>query len=303
MTDEQKWRTVLDRDARVANDFVYAVSSTRIFCRSTCPSKRPKRENVSFFTSATQARDAGFRACKRCKPDKQVKEKAPVSPREERELGRMNQFKTELRSGKTVLQAQLDAGFGSTRAAYERAPSLLGMTPATYAKGGTQTSIRFGIAACEVGFVLIARTDVGVCSVALGDEENALESQLHAEFFAATIERDDAALAPELRLVLDSLGGQSAFPDLTLDVRATGFQARVWKELQRIERGERITYSELAERIGEPKAVRAVASACARNPVALVHPCHRVVGKDGAARGFRWNIERKKKLLEREGDS
>ena len=212
----------------------------------------------------------------------------------------MEHFKRELREGKSVLAAGLDAGFGSTRAMYERAPSLLGMTPATYAKGGAKTSIRFGITACELGFVLVARTEVGVCSVALGDEEQALETQLKDEFFAAQIERDEPALALELQLVLDSLGGKTGFPDLALDVRATPFQARVWRELQRIERGERITYSQLAERIGEPKAVRAVASACARNPVALVHPCHRVVGKDGASRGFRWNIERKKKLLERE---
>ncbi len=226
-----------------------------------------------------------------------------MSPREELELERMNQFKNELRNGKSVLRAGLDAGFGSTRAVYERAPSQLGMTPATYARGGAKTSVRFGIAPCEVGFALVAKTQVGVCCVALGDDEAALETLLRDEFFAAQIERDDVALAPELRVVLDSLSGHSAFPDLTLDVRATGFQARVWKELQRIKRGEKITYSELAQRIGQPTAVRAVASACARNPVALVHPCHRVVGKDGASRGFRWNIERKKKLLERESEA
>jgi len=300
MTNQQKWHAVLERDARFAGDFVYAVSSTRVFCRPTCPSKRPKPENVSFFEDATQAKDAGFRACKRCKPDEMLKPKSPLSPRQEQELKRMNEFKRELRDGKTVLRAGLDAGFGSTRAVYERAPSQLGMTPATYAKGGAKTLIRFGIAPCELGFVLVARTDIGVCSVALGDDEDALQTQLRDEFFAATIERDEPALEPELQLVLDSLDGKTAFPNLALDVRATAFQARVWKELQRIERGEKITYSQLAERIGEPKAVRAVASACARNPVALVHPCHRVVGKDGASRGFRWCIERKKKLLERE---
>ncbi len=214
----------------------------------------------------------------------------------------MNQFKREVRDGKSVLQAQLEAGFGSTRALYERAPSRLGMTPATYAKGGADTAIRFAIQPCEMGFVLVARTQKGVCSVALGDNENALETQLRDEFFAATIERDDAALQSELNTVLDSLSGKTAFPDLVLDVRATAFQARVWKELQGLKRGETISYSGLAQRLGEPKAVRAVASACARNPVALVHPCHRVVGKDGATRGFRWCIERKKKLLAREQD-
>lgn len=216
------------------------------------------------------------------------------------EATKLGVLKQELQKGESVLGAQLEAGYGSARALYERAPAQLGMTPATYKKGGEGTTIRYSVAPCELGFVLVARTDVGVCSVSLRDDEAQLEEELREEFFAASIERDDAQLKPEIEAVLESLEGKTAFPDLPLDVRATAFQWRVWKELQRIERGETISYSQLAERMGEPKAVRAVASACARNPVALVHPCHRVVGKDGAARGFRWSIERKKKLLERE---
>ncbi len=305
MTNEEKWAAVLERDARFGDAFVYGVSSTRIFCRPTCPAKRPQAQNVTFFEGASEAKGAGFRACKRCQPDKalplDIEAASGVSGRELREEQRMDVLKGELQKDRGVLHAGLEAGFGSTRALYERAPSRLGMTPATYAKGGAGAMIRFAVAPCELGFVLVARTPVGVCSIALGDSTEELEMGLRGEFFAADIERDDLGLKEELTAVLESLEGKTAFPDLPLDVRATAFQARVWKELQRIERGERISYSELAQRLGEPKAVRAVASACARNPVALVHPCHRVVGKDGAARGFRWSVERKRRLLEREG--
>ena len=304
MTDQQKWQAVLERDARFENDFVYAVSSTRVFCRCTCPSKRPKPENVTFFDSAREAKDAGFRACKRCGPEQTValstEQASGLSPRDLNEAARLEHLKRELQSGKTVLEAGLEAGFGSTRALYERAPAQLGMTPASYGKGGAKARIQFSIAPCELGFVLVAHTEKGVCSVALGRDEGELETQLKDEFFAATIERDDEELRLEIETVLASLSGRTAFPALDLDVRATAFQWRVWKELQLIERGETISYSQLAQRVGNDKAVRAVASACARNPVALVHPCHRVVGKSGSLAGFRWQIERKKKLLQLE---
>ncbi len=305
MTDQQKWQAVLERDARFQNDFVYAVPSTRVFCRSTCPSKRPKPEGVAFFGSAIEAKEAGFRACKRCEPEQPValstEQASGLSQRDLTEAARLQALKSELQSGKSVLEAGLEAGFGSTRALYERAPSQLGMTPASYGKGGANTRIRFSIERCELGFVLVARTDIGVCSVALGRDVGELETQLKDEFFAAHIERDDEQLRPEIETVLASLEGKTQFPDLDLDVRATAFQWRVWKELQRIERGETISYSQLAQRVGNDKAVRAVASACARNPLALVHPCHRVVGKSGSMAGFRWQIERKKKLLQLEG--
>lgn len=307
MTNEQKWQAVLERDARFNDTFVYGVSSTRIFCRPTCPSKRPRPDNVSFFATSTEAKQAGFRPCKRCHPTTpqtpKLETATGVSQREVQEVKRMETLKQELQKENGVLNASLEAGFGSTRALYERAPSRLGMTPATYAKGGEGTTIRFAIQKCELGFALVARTTKGVCSISLRDTEIELESELRAEFHAAHIEHDDQGLKEELKAVLESLEGKTAFPDLPLDIRATAFQARVWKELQRIERGETISYSQLAQRLGEPKAVRAVASACARNPVALVHPCHRVVGKDGAARGFRWNIERKRRLLERESQT
>ena len=303
MTDQFKWQAVLERDARAQNDFVYAVPSTRGFCRPTCPSKRPKREGVAFFDSAQEAKEAGFRACKRCKPEQliavSVERASGLTPRDLNEAARLQKLKAELQKG-TVLEAGLEAGYGSMRAVYERAPSQLGMTPASYGKGGANSAISFAVAPCELGFVLVARTSVGVCSVALGRDELELEAQLKAEFFAATIAHDDGRLRGEIECVLAALEGRTAFPDLGLDVRGTAFQWRVWKELQRIPRGETISYSQLAQRTGNDKAVRAVASACARNPVALVHPCHRVVGKSGSMAGFRWQIERKQKLLRME---
>lgn len=304
MTDQQKWQAVLERDARFQNEFVYAVPSTRVFCRPTCPSKRPKREGVAFFDSAQEAKEAGFRACKRCQPEQpvavSVERASGLTPRDLNEAAHLQKLKVELRQDQTVLSAGLEAGFGSMRAVYERAPSQLGMTPASYGKGGANTAISFAVAPCELGFVLVARTPVGVCSVALGRDEGELCAQLKNEFFAATIERDDGRLHGEIECVLAALEGRTAFPDLELDVRATAFQWRVWKELQRLKRGETISYSQLAERTGNARAVRAVASACARNPVALVHPCHRVVGKSGSLAGFRWQIERKQKLLQME---
>lgn len=195
---------------------------------------------------------------------------------------------------------QNEAGFGSARALPERAPAHLCMTPASYGKGGLGAQIRFTMARCELGQLLLARTDVGVCSVMLGEDESELETRLRDEFFVAQIARDDQNLRPETEIVLASLRGRMPSPILPLDVRATAFQARVWLELTRLPRGETVSYGELATRMGMPKSVRAVAAACAQNPVALVHPCHRVVGRNGELTGYRWGLERKKLLLELE---
>lgn len=305
-------RAVWERDASFDGLGVYGVQSTRIFCRPSCPSKRPKSENIRLFGSVEAARNAGFRACLRCHPERFEQEIAQLEPnrtfeqatrlsgREWQENERMTRLKTELRSGKSVNQAQNEAGFGSARALYERAPARLGMTPASYGKGGLGAQIRFAMAPCELGFVLVARTEVGVCSVMLGDDEITLQTRLKSEFFAARITRDDTALRAEIETVVASLRGQMPSPILPLDVRATAFEARVWLELTRLKRGETVSYGELATRMKMPKSTRAVASACARNPVALVHPCHRVVGKGGELSGYRWGLERKRKLLQLE---
>ena len=223
-----------------------------------------------------------------------------VSPREYAESLRLRQLKAGLQRGATVLNAALDAGYHSTGGLYQNASAQLGMTPATYARGGKNARLWFGIAPCELGYILVATTEIGVCSLALGDEPGALENELRAEFFAATIERDDARLQAHLQTVIPLLSGQMPHNALPLDVRATAFQWRVWRELCAIPAGETRSYLQVAQALEMPTAARAVARACATNPVALVVPCHRVVRGDGSLSGYRWGIERKARLLEAE---
>ena len=314
----------MERDARFDGFFVYGVATTRIFCRASCPSRRPKPKNIALFASVEEAQKSGFRACLRCRPQHFQRELTKnegsrtfelatgISNREWRESKRIERFKTQIKMGKTVVEAQNEAGFGSARALYQRAPQMLGMTPASYGKGGAGASIWFAIARCDgngpdesgclnnLGWILVARTEVGVCSVALGDDESALETQLRAEFFAAQIGRDERELQDEIETVLQLLRGQEPSILLPLDVRATAFQARVWRELQNIRRGETVSYGELSQRLEMPQAVRAVASACGKNPLAILTPCHRVIGKGGELTGYRWGLERKRTLLKGE---
>ncbi len=338
------WQAVLIRDERADGTFVYGVTSTRIFCRPSCPSRRPQRANARFFDSPEVAARAGFRPCKRCRPDqfqtlqveraeracrlieenieeplslselaektgasafhlqRTFKQITGVTPREYAEAFRLKHLKTSLQSGDSILGAQYDAGLGSSRGLYERAPSQLGMTPATYRRGGAGAYITYGIAPCALGFLLVAATPKGVCSVALGDAPESLEAALRAEFPGAEIHRDEAELEEHLQTLLRSLEGHTPHLDLPLDVQATAFQRRVWQELRAIGYGQTRTYSQVAHSLGQPTAVRAVARACATNPVALVVPCHRVVREGGALAGYRWGLERKKALLKRERD-
>lgn len=341
LDEDQCWRAVASRDANADGKFVYGVLSTRVFCRASCPSRRPRRENARFFATPALAVAAGFRACKRCRPQLKTstttarvraicerlaaQERAPslaelgreiglspahlqrtfkratgMSPRQYAESLRMQRLKTHLQNGQSVTQATYEAGYGSSRAVYENASAQLGMTPATYSHGGKGAHIWFGVAPCELGFLLVATTETGVCAVALGDDESALETELRAEFYAAQIERDDARLSEPLQIVNRILAGEIAPHDLTLDVRATAWQARVWRELRAIPRGETRSYAQVAQALETPTASRAVARACATNPVALVVPCHRVVRGDGNLAGYRWGVERKKRLLELE---
>jgi AraC family transcriptional regulator of adaptative response/methylated-DNA-[protein]-cysteine methyltransferase len=176
--------------------------------------------------------------------------------------------------------------------------NLLAPTPATYGKGGAGVCIRFAFAPSELGILMVARTPRGICAVRLGESEAEMESNLREEFFAATLSRDDEGLGIEIEAVAGILRGEAE--DLPVDIHATDFQWRVWRELRAIPHGETRSYSQLAAQMGMPKSARAVARACATNPLALVHPCHRVIGSDGNLRGFRWCIERKKRLLENE---
>lgn len=344
LSPTERWRIVLARDRRYDGSFVYAVRSTGIYCRPSCASRRPRREQVSFFPIPEAAEREGFRACRRCRPAdrngadpavalvreacrlldapdppkldllasrlgtsphqllRAFKRVVGITPKAYHDARRVVRFKHELKRRPHVSPAVYEAGYGSPSRVYERADAQLGMTPATYARGGVATDIAFVVVPCSLGHVLVAATPRGVCRVGLGDDAAALEAELAAEFPAARMRRDRTGLEPWVSAVLRHLDGQEPHLDLPLDVRATAFQRRVWQELQRIPYGETRSYADVARRIGRPTAIRAVAQACARNPAALVIPCHRVVREDGAVGGYRWGVDRKTALLRREAE-
>src|SRR5713226_3568640 len=348
MNSPEMWNAVLARDASRDGSFVFAVRSTGIYCRPSCPARRPRREQVSFFQIPEAAEQAGFRACRRCHPrrartaDPQIElvrqichaidehDEEPttlkrlsadlgvsaqhlqrtfkgvmgITPRQYAESRRLEQFKSKVKNGASVTDAMYDAGYGSSRGLYEKSSAQLGMTPATYGRGGRGMRIIYTIADCSLGRLLVGATQLGVCSVALGDSDAELERSLFAEYPNASIDSKDTVISPSLNLwlseVLDLFKGQIPRVDLPLDLQATAFQWRVWEELRRIPLGETRSYQDIAKAIGRPKAVRAVASACAGNHVAVVIPCHRVIRGDQSLGGYRWGLERKQKLLERE---
>jgi AraC family transcriptional regulator of adaptative response/methylated-DNA-[protein]-cysteine methyltransferase len=340
-----RWQSVLDRDRAQDGAFVFGVSSTGIFCRPSCPARRPRRENVSFYNDATQAEQAGYRACLRCRPkavdgnpqsalvramcryierhiedrltltllakefrlspfhlQRTFKSVLGVSPKAYMDAVRLRQVKHNLQAGHDVTTALYAAGYGSSSRLYERTATQLGMTPEKYRRGAVAAVVRYTIANSPLGRMLIAATDKGICSIQFAggssdNDDDQLQQGLMREFPFATRRRDDAAMA-EWRVTLTRLmEGGEANPSLPLDIRATAFQRRVWEALQRIPRGETRSYSAVAKKIGMPKATRAVARACATNPVAVAIPCHRVIREDGDLGGYRWGIERKERLL------
>jgi AraC family transcriptional regulator of adaptative response/methylated-DNA-[protein]-cysteine methyltransferase len=345
--DDRLWDAVVAKDSRFDGQFVFAVTSTKIYCRPSCPSRRPHRERVMFFDLPDAAEQAGFRACLRCEPrrarvlDPQVelvqrvcrfldasqteqvkladlaahvgvstfhlqrtfKRIMGISPRQYLAARRFGNFKTLVREGEPVTQALYDSGFNSSSRLYEHAPSELGMTPATYGRGGRGVEISYTIAASPLGRLLVAVTERGVCAVRMGDTDAELENDLRGEFPAATIRRDDAALREPVNKVLDHLTNREPQLDLPLDIRATAFQRQVWEKLRAIPYGQTVSYGDVAKALGKPGAVRAVGRACATNPVALVIPCHRVVREDRSLGGYRWGLERKQQLLDRERDN
>ena len=342
-----QWRIVLARDRRYDGDFVYAVRSTGIYCRPSCPSRRPRRTLVRFFPIPEAAEAAGFRACRRCHPGQlqphdpavalvrevcRVIDEQPdgpadltklgrrvgrsphqllrtfrrvlgVSPREYRDARRVDRLKSTLKENPHVSPAIYEAGFGSSSRVYERAAGALGMTPATYARGGRGAAIRYSVVASPLGTLLVAATERGICKIALGASASALERDLRREFPAARVTRDTGTLGSWVETILAHLAGHEPHLDLPLDIRATAFQQKVWNALRKIPYGSTRSYQAVARAIGSPSATRAVARACATNPVALVIPCHRVVREDGQAGGYRWGIERKEALLKREQDA
>ncbi len=336
MTHDILWKAVVERDAARAGAFVYAVVSTGIYCRANCPSRRPERKHVRFFNSPEEAEREGFRACRRCRPNENTDRNAlldracrliqesvdqpfsleqtaakagaqprqlhtmfrdvlGITPRQYAAALRLEALKDRLRKGTPVTEALYDAGYGSSSRLYESAAGRLGMTPAVYRKRGGGLTIRWDIGDTTLGRMLLATTDRGVCALYFGDRDSALEAALLEEYPSAKLER---APQPWMEGLAAALAEKRAAPVLPLAVEATAFQARVWEELQRIPFGETVTYSEVAARIGKPNAVRAVANACAGNRVSLLIPCHRVLRKEGALGGYRWGLDRKRRLLE-----
>jgi len=347
-TIDPRWRAVVERDRQWDGSFVFAVTSTKIFCRPSCPSRRPRADRVRFYANTSDARAAGFRACKRCVPESassagsdalhtpmvvraislldneamtvtQLADALEVSrahlqrvftrlvgctPAEWQRAQRSERLRTALQSSESVSSAAFDAGFDSLPSAYTAASAHLGMSPGALRRGAAGETVFYTIVPCALGCVLVAMTSRGVHRVILGDDPLALDATLRASLPAADIVRDDAALgdigASVVALASGAALSHTLLEALPLDLRGTAFQQRVWRELQRIPRGETITYAELAARIGAPKAVRAVGTACGANPVAMVVPCHRVVRADGSLGGYAWGVERKARLLRAE---
>ena len=347
----KRWNAVLGRDRSADGSFVFGVRTTGIYCRPSCPARRPERRNVQFFAAAAAAEKAGFRPCRRCSPNTTVRpdrdfeavekicriiearvalhsasadgksilaglakaaglsraqmERAfrrvlGISPRQYADARRMKQLKCELKKGDGVTGAVYEAGFGSSSRVYERAAGHLGMTPATYRKGGEGMNISYAIVESPLGRMLVGGTDRGISALYLGDSDSKLEAALREEYPQAKIQRGQKGLTDWIRKIVAHLQGREPHLDLPTDVRATAFKRRVWEELRKIPYGETRTYSEVAKAIGKPAAIRAVASACATNPVSVVVPCHRVVRKSGNLAGYRWGLQRKEKLLKQE---
>ena len=340
LTDDARWKAVLSRDASADGAFYYAVRPTGVYCRPTCPSRRPLRAHVAFFGDIESAERANFRPCLRCRPNEVSPQQRVVAhilqlldtvevPPSLAELGeavglnsshlrrvfrratglspkqyvvaqRLQRFKAGLKQGRSVTGAMYDAGYGSSRALYEKANQQLGMAPGAYKRGGRTEQIAYTVTDSPLGRMLVAATKRGMCALRFG-KDDALIRELHSEYPHATLVPNRRAVAPYIRAALEHLSGRNTRLNLPLDVQATTFQSRVWDALREIPYGQTRSYAQIAEAIGEPRAVRAVARACATNPVAVVVPCHRVVRSDGALSGYRWGIERKRALLEKEG--
>lgn len=340
--EDMAWDAFQARDRSQRDRYLMGVLTTGIYCRPGCPARTPNRENVRFFASAEDARAAGLRACKRCKPDEsgslykdaiarvcRVIDEAEEQPRLEQlaavaglspfhfhrvfkaETGvtpaayaaavKDRRAKAALRDGASVTEAVYDAGYGASSRFYAKSRARFGMAPAKWKGRGAGEHIRVAVAPCSLGQVLVAVTDKGVCALELGDDAEAMLAWFRERFSAAETVVDDAGLAETVGQIVELIErpGSTAV-DLPLDVRGTAFQQRVWDALRRIPAGETWTYGQLAESLGHPKAARAVGAACGQNRVAVLIPCHRVVGSNGSLTGFAYGVERKQALLTRE---
>jgi AraC family transcriptional regulator of adaptative response/methylated-DNA-[protein]-cysteine methyltransferase len=341
--DDQRWNAVVARDSAYDGEFVFAVSSTGVYCRPSCAARRARRENVTFFSHPAQAEKAGFRACLRCRPrlvsgnvqsdwakevcryveqhldepitlerlgkvfrlspfhlQRRFKAALGITPRQYADSCRLRLLKRNLQAGDNVTRAMYDAGYGSSSRLYEKTASQLGMTPDKYRRGAIAATVRYAIADSPLGRMLVAATDKGVCAIQFARSDGELIEGLRREFPFAVRKPDQGGLQDWVETLLSTMTGHELNAALPLDIRATAFQRRVWTYLQSIPFGATRSYSQVAKAIGRPSASRAVARACATNPVAVAIPCHRVVREDGNISGYRWGVERKKALLELE---
>ena len=344
--DEARWEAFVARDASFEGQFYIAVKTTGVYCRPGCPARLPKRANVRFFDTRDEAERAGFRPCKRCKPDQpslgelhagkiaqacrliETADEAPklddlaeavglspyhfhrifkqalgVTPKAYATAHRANRVREGLGRSGTVTEAIYDAGFNSNGRFYANASEVLGMTPTDFRSGGAGQAIRYAIGTCSLGSVLVAASEKGVCAILFGDEPESLGKELQVMFPRARLIGGDKAFEKLTAKVLAFVEDPAKGLDLPLDVRGTAFQHRVWEALRRIPVGSTASYAEIAEKIGAPQAVRAVARACATNRIAVAIPCHRVVRSDGGLSGYRGGVERKRALLAKEAGS
>jgi AraC family transcriptional regulator of adaptative response/methylated-DNA-[protein]-cysteine methyltransferase len=340
---DPRWAAVVARDPAADGRFFYAVRTTGVYCRPSCAARPARPENVVFHTTAAEAERAGFRACKRCKPDQPAlaerharvvaelcrfieraeqapaldelaaragmssyhlhrvfKEATGLTPKAYAQAHRASRVRQELARSDTVTEAIYDAGYNSNGRFYERSNDLLGMTPTNWRAGGANTDIRFAIGECTLGAILVAQSDRGVCAIALGDDPERLARDLQDQFPQARLIGGDAAFEQLVAKVVGFVEAPGLGLELPLDVRGTAFQQRVWRALREIPSGHTASYTDIARRIGAPKSVRAVARACGANALAVAIPCHRVVRSDGSVSGYRWGVERKSALLQRE---
>lgn len=342
---DPRWAAIVARSSESDGSFYYSVKSTGVYCRPSCPARLARPENVAFYTSPEEAEAAGFRPCKRCKPDqpsllvqqaakvieacrlieeseivpsladlaahvgvssyhfhRMFKQVTGLTPREYATAQREQRLRSRLGQSTTVTEAIFDAGYNSNGRFYEKSNEVLGMTPTAYRAGGANTEIRFAVGECSLGAILVAQSERGICAILMGDDPDLLVRDLQDRFPRADLLGGDREFERVVAIVVGFVEAPEIGLDLPLDVRGTVFQQRVWQALREIPPGKTASYTEIANRIGSPKSVRAVAQACGANALAVAIPCHRVVRSDGALSGYRWGVERKRALLEREAE-